>query len=384
MFRVLVVVGLASCGRFSFDPHEQADAPLEARGIVELSYRGDAACVRSADGRVACWGSNSTGQLGNGTTSPNGPPQLVSGLPEIVSIAAGEFTIFAIDRDGGVWGWGANDEGQLGLAPAVQQQLTAIQLPIPEPIASIAAGQYHTCAITRGLGELYCWGGNQCGQLGTGDQIAVPSPRKVPNVSGVARVAVNDRQTCFLDGTSNLYCMGAAYVSAGCQNVRLAPVPPVGLPAAIDLAGGCHEAMCAVDPSGAAWCWGDNVGGVLGDGTVTPRIEPSRVAIISNVARVTAGVEVSCAASVSGEVQCWGANYRGGLGIDNMSVTSSVVPVQVPFFTGQPVDQIETGCTATCLRSGAEIYCWGGNSATIIDSSAANAYAPVLRGGLPF
>ncbi|MGE0403874.1 MAG: RCC1 domain-containing protein [Kofleriaceae bacterium] len=385
----LVVLLLVGCGRHGFeerpDARDQDDAVIDP-GIVQLSLRGSAVCVRTGDGRVACWGRNDRGQIGNGTrTFAEATPHIVA-VNNIVTIATGEYTGFAIDRDGTLWAWGDNEFGQLGLGTAGGDSPSPLAIPVPEPVVTVAGGQYHTCAVTAGAGELYCWGDNACGQLGTGDMVASPSPRKVPGVSGVETVTVNDSQTCFTDTANNLKCMGGAYVTAEsvCENVRLAPVAPIGLPVAIDVAGGCHMSMCGIDPAGDAWCWGDNVAGVLGDGAATARLEPSRVSVVSNMSMVRTGYTTSCGATAIDDVFCWGDNTRGQLGIDNMALSLSTTPLQVPFFNGQPIDEIETGCSNTCARSGHDVYCWGDNAEWVIDATTVNAYRPVQRLGLPF
>ncbi|MFN0245638.1 MAG: RCC1 domain-containing protein [Kofleriaceae bacterium] len=378
----LVAISLAGCGRWDFDELPTGDAGLPPR-VVELSHRGTAVCVRSSDGRVACWGGNDQGQLGRGSGAATGAPELLA-LSNIVRIATAENAAFAIDADGALWGWGGNQFGQLGLGRTSPTEQTP-QLVTIAPVVDVASGENHTCAITRQGGELYCWGNNQCGQLGTGDTMQSWTPRQVPGVSGARDITVHDQQTCFIDSTGMAQCFGAPYVANDtCQGLRLTPTPPVGLGPVVDIAGGCHLSMCAADSSGDAWCWGDDVAGVLGNGPVMETVDPSPVETVTNIKKIRTGYIASCAVNQTNDVFCWGANTEGELGIGNMSIGQANAPLQLPFFNGVVVDQIETGCTSTCVRSGSDIYCWGENEWAVIDDTTVNAFSPRKILGLPF
>src|SRR5687768_5352583 len=81
---------------------------------LDLIFAGHA-CALSSDGRVACWGHNNSGQLGQGNATSSSAPAPVLGIPApIRSIAAGTSHVCAITTGGAVWCWGGNDWGQLG------------------------------------------------------------------------------------------------------------------------------------------------------------------------------------------------------------------------------------------------------------------------------
>lgn len=386
MRTALVALMLVGCGRLGFgdDTGAPVDAPMIDAldpGVVEVSIRGSAACVRTGDGRVACWGSNARGQLGDGTVAATGQPAIVP-VQNVTSIVTGEFGAFAIDRDGVLWGWGGNDAGQLGVGNKVGPQVTPIRIPVPEPVVSAAAGQFHTCAITAASGELYCWGGNQCGGLGTQDTTERTSPTKVLGLANLRSVAIHDYQTCVVDATGATACFGGILI-AGCVGQQLVPTPPVGLPAMRTVQGGCHMSMCGADTTGSAWCWGENISGNLGDGSATRHLDPLPVATITNITQVGTGFDVSCGVTTD-RAYCWGDNLAGQLGIGTPSVMQAVTPVALPFFDQMPVDQIEVGCSTSCVRSGHDIYCWGENVSHIVDDTGNDAFAPRRILGLPF
>jgi alpha-tubulin suppressor-like RCC1 family protein len=383
MYRVLVVVCLAaSCGRHRFD--EISDARSDAGDITQLSFRGSAPCVLSTSGRMACWGENLSGQLGRGTASASEPPSFVP-VDDVVDMATGENIAFAIDGDGALWGWGDNAESQLGLGTSTTFEATPQRVSLP-PVADVATGQFHSCAITTD-GELYCWGQNGCGALGTGmTNVNEDSPFRVQGVANARSVEVSDRETCYIDDAGAVWCIGSSHFDGdGCVTPRLVPTQRTELSSIVEIVGGCHLSMCAIDATGDAWCWGGNMFGVGGDGTETPQLVPTPVVNLVNATDIGTGYDASCAATAQNEVYCWGRNPLGQLGVGDAQIMQTSIPVRLPFFTGSiPIDQVEVGCNATCARSRSDIYCWGRNAENVVDTSGDPAFSPVLRVGLPF
>ena len=151
-------------------------------GAVSIAAGGRHTCAMLTDGTARCWGANSDGQLGNGTTQSSALATVVIGsavkpvsaLTGVVSLSAGSDHTCATLADGTARCWGGNSDGQLGdgtttssLLPAVVSELT--------DVARIAAGYSHTCA-SRSDGSTFCWGNNVYGQLGNGTTTASPVP----------------------------------------------------------------------------------------------------------------------------------------------------------------------------------------------------------------
>ena len=124
------------------------------------------ACALTSAGGVQCWGDNSQGQLGDGTTTPRESPVAVSGLTAgVVAVGVGAWHTCALLASGVVECWGANVDGELGSG---SQQLRLV----PTPVAGVTSASSRSpsdptpAARSPTSGGLVCWGANSCGQAG--------------------------------------------------------------------------------------------------------------------------------------------------------------------------------------------------------------------------
>jgi alpha-tubulin suppressor-like RCC1 family protein len=131
-----------------------------------MSSPGGHSCAIVADGKVLCWGDNTSGQLGDGKTSPDptSKPVAVIGLTGATAIAGGARHSCAIVANGNVSCWGDNAVAQLGDGTS-NNSLHPVPVAGVTAARAISAGEFHTCALVEG-GAIKCWGDDSDGQLG--------------------------------------------------------------------------------------------------------------------------------------------------------------------------------------------------------------------------
>jgi alpha-tubulin suppressor-like RCC1 family protein len=247
-----------------------------------------------SDGSLHAWGSNGYGQLGDGTTTARLDPTFVGS--DFASVAAGENHTLALGTDGSLWAWGYNSYGQVGDGTTTHRHA-------PTPIAagerfvSVAAGGGHSAAVTTD-GELYAWGRNLYGQLGDGTTTQRTAPVLVG--AGFAAVAAGDYHTLALKADGTLWAWGTnvyGQLGDGTIDQRTAPVLVGAGFTAVD-AGSLHT--LALRGDGSLWAWGAGIHGQLGDGLDTTRPQPVPeiakvfgLAYAPNPATYAVGVEIA-------------------------------------------------------------------------------------------
>ena len=213
---------------------------------TKLSSGGQHTCAILDDGTVSCWGANTYGQLGDGieNTRRNKPetrlvPTLTTSLGTgrtAVAISSGEYHTCAILDDGSVSCWGENTDGQLGDGTTTQRNTpTQISsLGTGKTAVAISSGVYHTCAILDD-GTVSCWGNNGDGQLGDGTTTQRGTPTQTSSL-GTNRSAValssGGGHNCALLDNGTVSCWGrnlSGELGDGTQINRNTPTPTSSL-----------------------------------------------------------------------------------------------------------------------------------------------------------
>lgn len=334
-------------------------------GVAGVAAGEHHTCAVTAAGAVKCWGYNYFGQLGNGTTTDSSTPVDVTGLNSgVVAVAAGDNHSCAITAAGGLKCWGKNSLGQLGNGAAVDTSLTPVDVSgLTSGVASVVAGNYHTCAVTT-AGGLTCWGRNSLGELGNGTGTNSSTPVGVTGLSsGVAAVSAGEHHTCAVTTAGGLTCWGSNAYGALGNGTTTDSTTPISVPAlssgVAGVAAGEHH-TCAVMTAGGLTCWGNNSLGQLGNGTTTDSTAPVNVSgLTSGVAAVATGDFHTCALRTAGGLTCWGHNAFGGLG--DGGTEDSSIPVDVSGLSSG-VSAVTAGGYHTCaLTPAGGLKCWGYN-----------------------
>jgi len=384
MLRLFVVAALSLAATFAHVAH--AVVPLTGATAVEAG--GLHSCALTTGGSVKCWGNNNSGQLGNGTTTDSTAAVDVSGLTTGVAVVVtGYGHTCALTTGGGVKCWGANSWGQLGNGTTTSTLTPVDVTGLTAGVAAIAAGDYHTCAVTTG-GGLKCWGSNTSGQLGNGTNTQALTAVDVTGLAaGVAAVAAGEGHTCALTSGGSVTCWGNnnwGQLGNGTTTAALTPVDVTGLTAGVVAIAAGFLHSCALTNGGGVKCWGGNRSGQLGNGTTTDALTPVDVTgLTAGVIAIAPGggvmptsptfsVSHTCALTTGGGVKCWGDNSNGQLG--NGTTTQALTPVDVTGLTAGAA-AIAVGRLHSCaLTAAGGVKCWGsgaiGNGTTGIARSA--------------
>jgi alpha-tubulin suppressor-like RCC1 family protein len=336
--------------------------------VVQISAGGNHACALRATGTVACWGSGTDGELGNGALRDSGIPVAVRGLRGVTAIATGYDDSCAIHDGGRVACWGGTDYGRIrtldylhrptpvpvpGVTRAIaigasftnvcvvrsdgrvlcwggalgsgrgsfvseRQTVPPGLVPGIRDAISISVGNARACAVL-GTGVVACWGDGGSGQLGDRSKANALRPVRLAGIHDATAVTAGEEHTCVLRRGGDVACVGddeAGELGDGRQGNDLASTVPVvvaGLHHVIAI-GATDSNTCAVELAGSIRCWGDGAGGVNGNGGED--YEPSAVAVgrLRDARGIASGQAFQCALRANGTVVCWGADVLGQLG----------------------------------------------------------------------
>jgi alpha-tubulin suppressor-like RCC1 family protein len=317
------------------------------------------------------WGLNSSGQLGNGTTTSSALCGPVSGLGTgVVQVSAGFGFGLAMTSAGTVWAWGNNDAGQLGDGTRFRR-LTPVQVKGLASVIQVAAGGYHSMAL-RSDGTVWAWGDNEFGQLGNGTtSTAQVTPVQVSGLTGVTKIAAGGNFSLALRSNGTVWAWGDNDVGQLGDGVasapRLTPVQVTGLSQVTSISAGDDHSLATRTNSITAltsiWAWGGNEVGQLGDGTQANNPTPEQVTGITapSIAGIAAGTRFSEALGSDGSVWGWGDDTYEELGfyIGGTPIKSPTEAIGA----GSPITQLSAGDHHTlAVESNGIALAWGWNA----------------------
>ncbi len=371
-------------------PAVTASVP-EAR-FGEVAVGAAHSCVVSRDGKVACWGANELGQLGDGTQRTRASPVEVVGIADAVAIRAAGDATCAVHRSGKVscWGalhgeppkvdrgtglstrpivvegvdavaelavatthacvrttagdvrcWGNNDYGARGESrpPPAHEHLHIGHVDLGGPAKQISVGTHSSCAIAED-GRLACWGDARDWRLPPGVEldrcrdtisgVCARRPIGVPIGYPAADVWTSDNALCVLGRSGELGCSGPS-ASGACKGGPCERISPGTVQLLMFGVPGLARKVgerAVADENGAVYTWG-----VPGDAACLTGQSCSmrRLVVeeaIAGSASIAIGDHHGCAAGRRG-VTCWGANERGQLGAGDRAAHPGTVRVDI-------------------------------------------------------
>ncbi len=344
----LTLAGVAYCwgydasGQLGTGGSSSASSPVPVSGgltFESISAGYDVTCGIATGGAAYCWGSGPDGQLGAGSTLTSSVPVPVSGGLRFASISVGDHMTCGVTGGGAAYCWGVDTLYAVGDRSDNIDSSSPVRVSGGLTFTHVETGFQFACGLTPD-GAAYCWGYNGHGQLGDGDTRSSGTPVRVAIAERVASLAVGRTHACALTGQGAEYCWGsndAGQLGNGTvPSGRVGPPPGISVPAVVSGgpafasidAGGLFT--CGVTPGGAAYCWGDDFWGQLGDGrSLTASGTPVRVSGGHAFATVTAGFSHACGITSSGQLYCWGDNSAGALGQATKQVRLRTRPVRV-------------------------------------------------------
>jgi len=334
---------------------------------TKLAVGGAHICGITTTGGVKCWGSNSSGQLGDGTTTSSIYPVTVVGLPGTVTdLSAGGSTTCAVTSAGAAYCWGySGTYGLIGDGGTENRLTPTLVSGLSSGVTSIAApAASHGCAVQSGTAK--CWGKNYSGQLGNGTKVDSPTPVTVSGLTGVTAVTNGWNGSCAI-ASGAAKCWGSGLLGEngnGTTSNSLTPVQVSGMTSGVVEIRSSSSTSCARTSAGAVKCWGAGQNGGTGDGSLTSHSSPaSATGLTSGVKALAAGDSSFCAITSTNTVRCWGYNSMGEVG----NGTQTQVNISVQALAS--ATQIVMGRTTTCAIGSSTTSCWGQNTSSQVNSA---------------
>jgi len=380
----------------------------------------------TSSGFVLSWGSNSDGQLGDGTLNTRYMPTQINGMNNIESIQANSRSSFAINSSGALYSWGDNHDGQLGSGTILDsmtpeslsdlvlsgpvitildlsavsesrmgeghgvvvvadstvrswggnnygqlgngknsEQLSSVKVAGLDNVIASSAGGYHTLAL-KADGTVWAWGNNLHGQLGIGNTSDQALPVKVIGLSSIVSVRAGQYHSLALRKDGTVWAWGnndKGQVAYKVYADLMAPVMVANLYGVTQIDTELNHSL-ALKSDGTVWSWGYNRDGQLGEGSTVSRNSPVRVSGLTNIKQVDAGENHSLALDDNGEIWSWGSNSSGQLGVDTISYSRT--PVSVLDGSDNPITGVifvsAGGSHSLALSSNGSVLSWGRNS----------------------
>ncbi|MFG1486208.1 hypothetical protein ABMA77_09060 [Halobacteriovorax sp. RZ-1] len=343
------------------------------------------ACGLTDGSEVYCWGGGTpatSGALGNGLGAASASPVKVSGSQTWVDIGIqGQSFSCGIDNTNTMYCWGSNGYGVLGNGNTTNQ-LTPDLVVGSYSWSKVRMARFNICAITTS-NEAYCWGdywpyGGIANGINDGGYYV---PKKVPGNLDWKFISSDYENFCGIISNDDLYCVGGdvdgQLGDGGANTSQYTPVLVSGGHKWISVTS-TYSTTCGVTTTNDAYCWGENSLGQAGSGDATAAFTtPNLVVGGHSWLKVNNNQSSTCGLRTDGAAYCWGSNRFGQLGNGVTTGDATPFPTPVAVSGGHIFSDISVGNNFACgLTTGNDIYCWGrdddgqlGNDTSFTDSN---------------
>ena len=305
-------------------------------------------CGVTSTGAAYCWGGNTDGKLGDGTTTNRSTPVAVVGGLSFAQISAGRSNTCGITTTGAAYCWG--DRLALGQATLGSDSATPVAVTGGLTFAQISVGgSSHACGVTT-TGAGYCWGSNVYGEIGDGTNTTRSPPTLVSGGLSFKQIETSFSQSCGITTSNDAYCWGHnedGQLGDGTIIDRLTPTPVAGGLKFIQISTGSLH-TCGITTDFAAYCWGSGTSGALANGSYSDQTTPYPVSGGHVFMQIAAGGEQSCAITPTGTAYCAGRSMFGSNGNGSTMVVNSPTAVS----GGHSFAQIAAGFRHTIAVQG--------------------------------
>ena len=292
-------------------------------------------CGITEAGEAYCWGDNYYGSVGDGTTTDRYLPVKVQTDQRFVQISAGDANSCGLTAKGDIYCWGYGGYGHLGQnnSSYANSSLPVLVQAGGVKFTQIGMGYKHMCGLADNS-KVYCWGKNVQGSVGTSSiDTLYDAPQWVAQDKTFASIIVGYYFTCGMTQTKEIWCWGrndngALGTGSFDSNNNYQPQRSVQSYAfAKHESGGAYsEHSCGIKADGETWCWGYDSYGDLGVGTTSDEHTPQQIQTYKFSQISTSGYH-TCGYTLDERLMCWGYNSYGQLG--DGTTTNQTRPVYV-------------------------------------------------------
>ena len=366
--------------------------PDPIQGTVDLDDRfiTDAWLVdQFVGGTLFGWGSNSSGQIGNGFDVSYSSPIQIGSLNNWRQVYCGDSSTGSIKTDGTLWTWGRNNNGQLGNGTTINYsspiQIGALTGWKEVAMASRAAG-FYTGAIGIN-GTLWAWGRNNQGQLGNGTTVDYSSPIQVGSLTNWKQIdgtKGSGSATFFAiktDGTLWGWGGGGQGQLGNGFTVNYSSPIQIGSLTNWKQVAGHSFSFAAIKTDGTLWGCGYNFYGQIGNGTAIAYTSPVQVGSLTNWKQISGGQNFVAAVKTDGTLWTWGRNNNGQLG--NGTTINYSSPIQIGALTNWKQVSFGTSPTMAAIKTDGTLWTCGYNaSGQLGNGTIINYSSPIQIGSL--